>query len=82
MESVEKAFVYALEYVIIPVIAWVALFTRSTNGTLQRHEVEIAVLRAQLLAEVAAGERARTETAATVAAIFAKLDSIEQALRK
>jgi hypothetical protein len=82
MEGIEKAIGYALEYVIVPVMGWVWLFARSTNGSLQRHEVELAVLRAQLSAEQLANERARSDMAITVSAIMAKLDSIEAALRK
>jgi hypothetical protein len=82
MEGLEKFTVYVIEYIVIPVVGWLFVFSRSTNASLNKHEVELAVLRAQLSAEQLANERSRSDMAITVSAIMSKLDSIEAALRK
>lgn len=67
-----------LKYVVVPVGGFVwMLHTKS-----QTHSTEIAVLKAQAAAQQLAHDREFKEMRQTINAIFSKLDSIEQALRK
>lgn len=67
-----------LKYIVVPVGGFVwMLHTKS-----QTHATEIAVLKAQAAAQQLAHDREFKEMRQTINAIFSKLDSIEQALRK
>lgn len=68
----------ALKYVVLPVGGFVwMLHTR-----VQNHATDLAVMRAQIDASKEAHDREFKEMRRTIDAIFAKLDSIEAALRK
>lgn len=67
-----------LRYAVLPVGGFVwALHTK-----VQLHATEIAVMRSQLDASKDAHDRELRDMKKTIDAIFAKLDSIEAALRK
>ena len=67
-----------LRYAVLPVGGFVwALHTK-----VQVHATEIAVMRSQLDASKDAHDRELRDMKKTIDAIFAKLDSIEAALRK
>jgi uncharacterized protein YqcC (DUF446 family) len=72
----------ALKYVVLPIGGWVWVSLGKVNTVLNSQAIDLAVLRAQQAAAEAAHERALAETSKTVQAIFAKLDSIEAALRR
>jgi hypothetical protein len=67
-----------LKYIIVPVggFLWVV------HGKVQDHSLDIAVLKSEAARRDIEQAREREEMRRTVDAIFAKLDSIEQALRK
>jgi hypothetical protein len=67
-----------MQWIVAPVAAFVWLIYRQQ----QQHSTEIAVLKAQTASAQAAHEREINEIRETSRAIMAKLDSIEQALRK
>lgn len=68
----------ALKYVVVPVGAFVWML----HNRQQAHATELAVMRAQIDASKEAHDREFKEMRRTIDAIFAKLDSIEAALRK
>lgn len=68
----------ALKYVVLPVGAFVWML----HTKLQLHATDLAVLKAQAEAQKDAHDRELKDMKKTVDAIFAKLDSIEAALRK
>jgi hypothetical protein len=68
----------ALKYVILPVGGFVWMM----HMKLQTHTTDLAVLKAQSEAQKDAHDRELKDMKKTVDAIFAKLDSIEAALRK
>lgn len=67
-----------LKYVIVPV----GIFVWAIHTKVQAHATEIAVMRSQIEAARDAHDRELRDMKKTIDAIFAKLDSIEQALRK
>lgn len=67
-----------VQYVVLPVAA----FVWATHVKVQAHRTEIAVINSELKAIKEARDRAETGMMRTIEAIFAKLDSIEAALRK
>ena len=67
-----------MRWVVMPVGAFVWLIYRQQ----QTHQTEIAVLKATTQSVQSAHEREIAEIRETSRAIMAKLDSIEQALRK
>lgn len=67
-----------MQWVIAPVAAFVWLIYR----TQQKHDTSIAVLQAETAAARLAHDREIKEIRETSRAIMAKLDSIEEALRK
>lgn len=67
-----------MQWIVAPVAAFVWLIYRQQ----QQHATDIAVLKATTIAAQAAHEREIGEIRETSRAIMAKLDSIEQALRK
>lgn len=68
----------ALKYVVLPVGAFVWML----HNKQQVHSTELAVLKAQAEGQKDAHDRELKDMKKTVDAIFAKLDSIEAALRK
>ena len=67
-----------VQWVILPIAAFVwVIYQRQSE-----HHTDIAVLKAQQDANKTAHDREMKEMRETVKAIFAKLDNIEQALRK
>ena len=68
----------ALKYVVLPVGAFVWML----HMKLQGHSTDLAVMKAQIDASKEAHDREFKEMRRTIDAIFAKLDSIEAALRK
>lgn len=68
----------ALKYVVLPVGAFVWMMHTKVQG----HATDLAVLKAQAEAQKDAHDRELKDMKKTVDAIFAKLDSIEAALRK
>jgi hypothetical protein len=68
----------ALKYVVLPV----AGFAWMMHNKLTTHATDLAVLKAQAEAQKTAHDRELKDMKRTVEAIFAKLDSIEAALRK
>lgn len=68
----------ALKYVVLPVAGFVWVM----HTKLQSHATDLAVMRAQIEASKEAHDREFKEMRRTIDAIFAKLDSIEAALRK
>ena len=68
----------ALKYIVLPVGAFVWLL----HTKLQSHSTDLAVMKAQVEASKEAHDREFKEMRRTIDAIFAKLDSIEAALRK
>lgn len=68
----------ALKYVVLPVGGFVWML----HMKLQSHTTDLAVLKAQAEAARDAHDREMKDMKKTVDAIFAKLDSIEAALRK
>ncbi len=67
-----------MQWVIMPVAAFVWIIYRQQ----QTHETAIAVLQAQTATATLAHDREIKEIRETSRAIMAKLDSIEEALRK
>lgn len=67
-----------VQWVVIPVAGFVWLMYQRQGD----HHTDIAVLKAQHEANKAAHDREMKEMKQTIAAIFTKLDNIEQALRK
>lgn len=67
-----------LKYVVVPVGGFVWML----HNKAQSHSTEIAVLKAKAEATATAHDREFKEMRQTINAIFAKLDSIEQTLRK
>jgi hypothetical protein len=67
-----------MQWVVAPIAAFVWL----NYAKLQRHDVLIAVLQAETASVQQAHERDIKEIRETSRAIMAKLDSIEEALRK
>jgi hypothetical protein len=67
-----------MQWVIMPVAAFVWIIYRQQ----QSHETAIAVLQAQTTTATLAHDREIKEIRETSRAIMAKLDSIEEALRK
>ena len=67
-----------LKYVVFPVAGFVWLM----HNKVQAHSTKLAVMEAQIEAGKEAHDREFREMRRTIDAIFAKLDSIEQALRK
>jgi hypothetical protein len=67
-----------MQWVIMPVAAFVWVIYRQQ----QNHETAIAVLQAQTTTATLAHDREIKEIRETSRAIMAKLDSIEEALRK
>ncbi len=67
-----------MQWVIMPVAAFVWIIYRQQ----QTHETAIAVLQAQTTTATLAHDREIKEIRETSRAIMAKLDSIEEALRK
>ena len=68
----------ALKYVVLPVGGFVWMLHTKVQG----QATELAVMRAQIDAGKEAHDREFKEMRRTIDAIFAKLDSIEAALRK
>lgn len=68
----------ALKYVVLPVGAFVWML----HMKLQGQSTDLAVMKAQIEASKEAHDREFKEMRRTIDAIFAKLDSIEAALRK
>jgi hypothetical protein len=67
-----------MQWIVLPVAGFVwVMFTRQNQ-----HHTDIAVLKAQHEANKMAHDREMKEMKQTIAAIFTKLDNIEQALRK
>jgi uncharacterized membrane protein YraQ (UPF0718 family) len=67
-----------MKWIVAPVTGFVIfMFNRQ-----QRHETEIAVIRATMTEQKTAHDREFKELRENFKAVFAKLDSIEQALRK
>lgn len=67
-----------MQWVILPIAAFVwVIYQRQTE-----HHTDIAVLKAQNEANKLAHDREMKEMKDTIKAIFIKLDTIEQALRK
>ena len=67
-----------MQWVVLPVAGVVVyMFNRQAQ-----HHTDIAVLKAQHEAAKTAHDREMKEMKTTIAAIFTKLDNIEQALRK
>ena len=67
-----------VQWVVIPVAGFVWLMYQRQGD----HHTDIAVLKAQHEANKSAHDREMKEMKQTIAAIFTKLDNIEQALRK
>lgn len=67
-----------IQWVVMPVAAFVWIIYRQQ----QTHETAIAVLQAQTVTSTLAHDREIKEIRETSRAIMAKLDSIEEALRK
>ena len=67
-----------MQWVVLPVAGFVwVMYNRQGD-----HHTDIAVLKAQHEANKSAHDREMKEMKQTIAAIFTKLDNIEQALRK
>ena len=67
-----------MKWIVAPVTGFVIfMFNRQ-----QQHETEIAVIRATMNEQKSAHDREFKEMRENFKAVFAKLDSIEQALRK
>lgn len=67
-----------MQWIVLPIAAFVwVIYQRQSD-----HHTDIAVLKAQQDANKSAHDREMKEMRETVKAIFAKLDNIEQALRK
>ena len=67
-----------LKYVVFPVAGFVWVM----HNKVQSHATKLAVMEAQIEAGKEAHDREFREMRRTIDAIFSKLDSIEQALRK
>ena len=67
-----------MTWVIAPVAAFVWLIYQRQND----HHTDIAVMKNQIASDKIVSDRERMEMKATVDSIFAKLNSIEEALRK
>ena len=67
-----------MQWVVLP-IAGVVIYMFNRQG---QHHTDIAVLKAQHEATRTSHDREMKEMKTTIAAIFTKLDNIEQALRK
>jgi len=67
-----------MQWVVLPIAAFVWIIYQRQSD----HHTDIAVLKAQQDANKTAHDREMKEMRETVKAIFAKLDNIEQALRK
>lgn len=67
-----------MQWVIVPVVGFVWLMYK----TQQQHQTDIAVLKAVHEANKEAHDREFKEMRESFKAVFAKLDNIEQALRK
>lgn len=68
----------AMRYIVVPVGAFVWVL----HNRVQSHATDLAVMKAQIEAGKEAHDREFKEMRRTIDAIFAKLDSIEAALRK
>ena len=67
-----------MQWIVLPIAAFVwVIYQRQSD-----HHTDIAVLKAQQDANKSAHDREMKEMRETMKAIFAKLDNIEQALRK
>lgn len=77
MEPVEIVKI-AMQWLVVPVAGFVWLIFR----TQQNHATEIAVLKAIYAANKEAHDREFREVRESFKGVFAKLDNIEQALRK
>lgn len=73
-----RLFNSVMQWIIMPVAAFVWVIYRQQ----QHHETAIAVLQAQTVTSSLAHDREIKEIRETSRAIMAKLDSIEEALRK
>jgi hypothetical protein len=71
-----------LEAVMKWIVAPVAAFTFMQYRTQQEHSTDIAVLKAEALANKQAHDREFKQLQDSFKAVFAKLDDIEKALRK
>jgi hypothetical protein len=67
-----------MQWVVVPLVATVIYIYNRQNS----HHTDIAVLKAQHDANKTAHDREMKEMRETIKAIFTKLDTIEQALRK
>jgi hypothetical protein len=67
-----------LKYVVVPV----GVFVWAIHTKVQNHATELAVIRSQIDAGKEAHDRELRDMKRSLEAIFAKLDSIEAALRK
>jgi len=67
-----------MQWVILPIAAFVWIIYQRQGD----HHTDIAVLKAQHEAATTSHDREMKEMKTTIAAIFTKLDNIEQALRK
>jgi hypothetical protein len=77
-EVAMELFDTVMQWIVAPVTGFVIwMFNRQ-----QRHETEIAVIRATMSEQKTAHDREFKEMRENFKAVFAKLDSIEQALRK
>ena len=67
-----------MQWIVAPVTGFVIfMFNRQ-----QRHETEIAVIRATMIEQKSSHDREFKELRETLKTVMSKLDSIEQALRK
>lgn len=64
------------------IVAPVAAFVWVMHGRVQEHHTDIAVLKSRVESDKEAHDREMKEIRETTGKIFAKLDSIEEALRK
>ena len=67
-----------MQYIVVPVAGFVWLIYNRQ----QDHHTDIAVLKNQVVSDKKTHDREMTEIKETTNKIFAKLDSIEEALRK
>jgi hypothetical protein len=71
-----------LDAIVRWIIAPVAAFVWFLHGQVQEHKTDIAVLKSRVNSDKEAHDREMKEIRETTNKIFAKLDSIEEALRK
>lgn len=67
-----------LKYIVVPVVAFVYML----HSKLQAHHTDIEVLKATAAANKEAHDREFKQLQESFKAVFAKLDGIEEALRK